>query len=316
MFAHAGACHVAMPAHVAGALPRVTITTAAPVASDQATVRKPFWPEMDLAVAFVDPGPLDGRCTAGLSDLAQSPRSRVAAEALLLRVTQLGEEERLPMRVLDRGYRSIAAELLRPEDAVGQGTSGALAFVGATPIGMALTSDDPTRLRLLPAPEIAINLGRFLDEQGVAFRSGSEAGAPPAPEVQVTGLAVAGVSSSAPPVLPQLAADNLLGAGLYVARPDAPVEITLRLAGDRPHGVGRVRLTAPGGAYAVPRDVALLLDAGETGERFRFWTQGRMTPDGRFDTGPLAPRNARWVRIVLRDAWSAGEVALDRVTVE
>ena len=94
------------------------------------------------------------------------------------------------------------------------------------------------------------------------------------------------------------------------------MEITLRLQGAGPHGVGRVRLTAPGGAYAVPRNIAVFLDAGTTGDRFRFWTQGRMTQEGSFDTGQLAARNARWVRIVLRDAWSSGEIALDQVTVE
>ena len=94
------------------------------------------------------------------------------------------------------------------------------------------------------------------------------------------------------------------------------IEITLRLGGAGPNAVHRVRLTAPSEGYAIPRAIAVYLDAGEDGDRFRFWTQGQMTPDGAFDTGPLAPRNARWVRLVLRSAWSEGDVGLDSLTVE
>ena len=316
MFRHAGSCHVALPLHVAGPLPRVTIATTGPVVTDQAIVQKEFWPDMDLALAFVEPGPLLPRCTAELSDLGQTPRTRTAAEAMLLRVSPLGDEERVPIRIVDRKYLTLDAEVVDPEDVVAQGTSGAFAFVGSTPIGMALTSDDPTRLTLLRAEEIEMNLARLIAQQGVAFRAvPGEAEAGTAADVR-PGYDIVEISANSPATLPQFSVDNLTGPGFYVTEPQAPVEITLRLDGPTPRSVGRVRLFAPGGDYAVPRDIAVFLDASEAGDRFRFWTQGRMTADGRFDTGALAFRNARWVRILLRDTWTAGTVALDRVTVE
>lgn len=314
MFRFEGSCHIALPAHVAGPLPKVTVATAAPVATDQATVRLPFWPGLDLAVAIVDPGPLDGRCTSTLADLKQTAQSRNATEALLTRVLPLGDEERLPLRILDRNYLTFIGQVTDTTDAIGQGTSGAFAFVGSTPIGMAVTSEDTTSATFLRAEEIAMNIERYLNEQGVSFRVEPEVTVP-ASEDSI-GLALSEISTNSPPTLPQFAPDNLNGPGLYVTRPGGPVEITLRLDGLRPQGVGRLHLTAPGGEYAVPRGIAVYLDAGAQGDKFRFWTQGRMTQDGAFDTGALAPRNARWVKIVLRDAWNAGEVALDRVTVE
>lgn len=314
MFRFEGSCHIALPAHVAGPLPKVTVATAAPVATDQATVRLPFWPDLDLAIAIVDPGPLDGRCTATLADLKQTTQSRNATEALLTRVLPLGDEERLPLRILDRSYLTFIGQVADVTDAIGQGTSGAFAFVGSTPIGMAVTSDDPTRATFLRSEEIAMNIERYLSEQGVAFRRAPEG---PVEESGIPdGFELSDISTSSPPTLPQFGPDNLTGPGIYVTRPDAPVEITLRLSTASPSGVGRLRLTAPSGEYAVPRDIAIFTDAGTQGDRFRFWTQGRMTPDGVFDTGPMAARNARWIKIVLRDAWSAGEVALDQVTVE
>ncbi len=314
MFNHAGNCYVALPAHVAGPLPKVTVATAAPVVSDQATVQKPFWEGVDLAVAVMDRGALSERCTASLSDLEPTRRTRGAAEALLLRITPLGEEERLPVRVLERGYLSFTGEIADGGDVIGQGTSGAFAFSGARPIGMAITSDDPSRALFMRAEEIAINLGRYLSDQGNAFRV-----AQPAANVPIRaseGLPIRQVIANSPPTLPQFAPENLLGDGFYVTRPSGMIEITLRLGGAGPNAVHRVRLTAPTEGYAIPRAIAVYLDAGEDGDRFRFWTQGQMTPDGAFDTGPLAPRNARWVRLVLRSAWSEGDVGLDSLTVE
>ena len=69
MFGHAGNCYAALPKHVAGLQPKVTVATAAPVESDRATIVKPFWPDLDLALAVINRGPLDARCTARLTDL-------------------------------------------------------------------------------------------------------------------------------------------------------------------------------------------------------------------------------------------------------
>ena len=313
MFGHAGNCYAALPEHVAGPLPKVTIATAAPVESDQATIVKPFWPGIDLAVAVLDRGPLDARCTAELDDLVPPNAERNAAHALVLRVTPVGEQERLPIRILDRDYLKFTGELTRDGDAIGQGTSGAFAFVDEQPIGMALTSDDENRADFMRAEEIALNIGRYLSEQGRAF-SASPSSAPAALDA---GLALRGVHTNTPPVLPQFGPENTLGDGLFVTRPNGPVVLTFRLNDQNPVAVRRLRMIAPpDGEHTVPKAIVVELDAGTGGDRFRFWTRGEMRPDGVFDTGPLAGRNARWIRVTIQSAWSEGTIAVDRVVVE
>jgi hypothetical protein len=313
MFSHAGNCYAALPAHVAGFLPKVTVATAAPVVSDQATIVKPFWPGIDLAIAVLDRGPLDGRCTAGLDDLKPLRNTLNASLALVLRVSPLGEEERFPLRVLDRDYLQFTGELVRDSDAIGQGTSGSFAFVDGRPIGMAVTQDDEKRATFIRSEEIHLNIERYLSEIGQAFVA--------TPNVEAVqpgkGLVLQDVTVNTPPVLPQFGPDNILGEGIFVTTPNGPVELTFRTEGSQVTSISRLRMTAPAdGQYAIPKTVIVYLDAGEKGERFRFWTQGEMRPDGIFDTGPLAGRSARWIRIVISSAWSDGDIAIDAVTAD
>lgn len=313
MFRHAGNCYAALPEHVAGPLPKVTLMTSAPVESDQATVVKPFWPGIDLAVAILDRGPLFERCIAELTDLEPSTAARAAGRAHLLRLSPLGEEERVPIRVLDRDYLSFAGELVGDGDVIMQGTSGSFAFADGKPIGMAVTSDDPSRASFMRSEEIALNLGRYLSEQGRAF-------APTAAShksLPSDGLAIRDLRSSVAAVLPQYGVDNLLGVGAWVAEPNGRVELVFRVGERSATSVQRVMMTAPSeGAYAVPKAISIFIDASPSGSSFRFWTQGEMRPDGVFDTGPLAGRNARWVKVVIGSAWSSGAIALDRIVVE
>lgn len=320
MFGHAGICHVVMPRHVAQpddapfAYPKVTVSTAAPVVTDGATIDAPFWEGIDLATAVVDAGPLDARCTASLSDLEPTRETRATTRASLVRVTGVGEVARHPLRVGDWEYLTFQGELMDDGASIAQGTSGAFAFVGDRPIGMALTSTGERQATFMRSEEIAINVGRRLAEVGQTFvgRRAAEDRAPIAGD----GIAVRAVSANLPALLPQYEAENVLGEGLFVAEPTGPLEITLRLGGDAAQAVRRVRMTAPQEGYAVPRSISVLVDAGEGGHRFRPWTGGQMRPDGVFDTGLLAPRNARWVRLRITDAWGSGAVALDRVVVE
>lgn len=316
MFSYSGNCYLALPAHVAGPLPKVAIYTAEPVVSDQATVQKPFWPEMDLAIAVVDRGVLDTRCTASMADLAQTNRSRTASTARLHRISESGEEERVPLQIIERNYLKIIAELTRNTDTIRQSTSGAFAFVGETPIAMALESDDPSRATFLRADEIAIHLRRYLSSQGFEFRSDLEATSGIAAPGAVQGMAISSVESSLTPTLPQHGPENLLGEGLFIVRPTGVLEVTLRLDTDKPKGLSRLRLTADAAAYAAPKDIIIQTDVSAGGSSFRFWTQGQMTPDGKFDTGPLAARNIRWVRILIRNAWRAGDLGLEQVVLE
>jgi len=274
---------------------------------------------MDLAVAVIDRGLLDDRCTAMLDDFQQTSRTRGASIAQLHRITDAGEEERLPLQITNRSYLTLTAQLTRAGDRIGQGTSGAFAFVGEIPIGMALAHDDPSRATFLRAEEIGMHLTRYLDSQGFEFRVASaqpNTGAAGEPEAAASGLGARAVIANLSPTLPQHSAENLLSDGAFISRPTGPLEITIRLDSDAPTGLSRLQISALTDGYAVPRDVVVQTDATENGAQFRFWTQGQMTPDGVFDTGPLAPRNARWVRVLIRSAWSAGDIALDRVILE
>lgn len=316
MFQYAGNCYAVLPRHVAGDIfPKVTVSTAAPVVSDQAVVLRPFWEGIDLAVALIDRGILDGRCTSRLTDLQVTGEGRGAAVAVLTRVTPAGQEERIPLEVRDRTYLTFEGVVTRDGDRIGEGTSGAFAFVSGRPIGMAYETTGTDFARFMRAEEIFLNLERFLADQGGAFA------APPAPPAEATAPSGAFVlqeaSTNTPPVLPQYGPENLAGEGIYVVEPAGQVELTYRLPGGDAQALSRVRLTAPAdGQFAVPKDIVVFLDAGEAGDRFRFWTQGQMRPDGVFDTGPLAARNARWVRIVVSSAWASGQMALDDLIVE
>lgn len=313
MFRHAGNCYAALPEHVAGPLPKITLMTSAPVESDQATVVKPFWPGIDLAVAILDRGPLFERCIAELTDLEPSTAARAAGRAHLLRLSPLGEEERVPIRVLDRDYLSFAGELVGDGDVIMQGTSGSFAFADGKPIGMAVTSDDPSRASFMRSEEIALNLGRYLSEQGRAFAPTSVSQDTPLSE----GLKVSDLRSNVAARLPQYGVDNLVSDGIWVVEPEGRVEVTFRVGDLSTSAVRRLRMIAPAdGAYAVPKSISILIDAGEGGDNFRFWTQGEMRPDGVFDTGPLGGRNARWIKVVIGSAWGVGPLALDRILVE
>lgn len=316
MFQHAGNCYAALPRHVAGEFfPKVTISTAAPVVSDQAVIIRPFWESIDLAIAVLDRGPLDARCTARLDDMRASDTTRGAASALLLRITPTGEEERLPITIVgSRTYLTFEGQITRQGDTIGQGTSGAFAFVNGRPLGMAYETTGTTGATFMRSEEIHMNLERFLAEQGSAFIAPQ---VQPSTEPVGSGVILRDAVASVPPVLPQFGPENLLGDGLFVATPRGPLELTFQTDGDGASSVSRIRLSAPtDGTYAIPKGISIYLDAGEAGDRFRFWTQGEMRPDGVFDTGPLAARNARWIRIVIRSAWSDNDLALDRIIID
>lgn len=317
MFRHRGNCVVVLPEHVAGPIPKITVTTAAPVQSDQATVVKPFWAEIDLALAFVDRGPLDERCDASLAHLQPTRSAKQADVATLLRIRANGEEERLPLRILNRKYLTFTGALADPSASIRQGTSGSFAFVEGRPLGMAFQSGQETEAIFMRSEEIALNVGRYLSEQGRAFSAEPTSAAAPADSDTAT-VALRDLRGNIDPILPQHGIDNLTGEGLWIVEPNGPVVITLRLGeGEDGAQIGRVRLSAPEGTeFAVPKSVTILLDGSTAGNRFRPLHTGEMRPDGSFDTDRFAARNARWMQILIRSAWTDGPMALDRIMVD
>lgn len=316
MFRHRGNCVVVLPEHVAGPIPKVTVTTAAPVQSDQATVVKPFWEEIDLALAFVDRGPLDDRCDASLADLQPTRSAKLSAAATLLRVRANGEEERLAVRILDREYLTFTGTLADAGATIRQGTSGSFAFVDGRPLGMAFQSAGESEAIFMRSEEIALNVGRYLSEQGRAFTVAPTSA--PAAIQQAASVALRDLRGNVDPILPQHGIDNLLGDGLWVVEPAGPVVVTLRLGeGEAGAEIGRVRLSLPAGSgFAVPKSVTILLDNSASGDRFRSVYTGEMRPDGTFDTDRFAARTARWMQIVIRSAWADGPMALGRIVVD
>ncbi|WP_372022180.1 hypothetical protein [Tistrella mobilis] len=316
MFGQAGTCYAVMPRHVAGIFPRVTVSTAAPVQTGTGTVITPFWDGIDLALAVIR-GIGTDRCSEQLDALDVDAAGRRAAEASLLRLTPTGEEERVPLRITQRGYLTLEGEILAGRE-ISQGTSGAFAFVGETPIGMAYASADPRRATFMRSEEILINLHRFLNEQGAAYGAPPAGAIPPATGMPATGrLPLVVVRSSMPPVNPRYGPENLTGNGVFVYEGVPGARIVFGIATGNVAAVHRVRMTAPTDAdYALPRTIIVQYSLDDEGQQFREWTRGQMAPDGLFDTGRMAPRNIRWIAFTILDAWSPGPVVIDEVIVE
>ncbi|QBF31479.1 hypothetical protein CFI11_09645 [Thalassococcus sp. S3] len=315
MFLSEGSCFVALPEHVAGPLPKITISTAAPVVSDQATVLKPFWDGMDLAIAVPDQGVINSRCVARVEQLKPSDQTRTAREINLIRITRAGQEMRTKMQVTKRDYLTLEAEIANDGLSIGQGTSGAFAFVGSRPVGMAIESDGVNQARFIRAEEILLNVSRFAEEQGRAYQLAALSETK-VPAEHISGIAIRSVTSTAPPTLPQFGPANVLSDGLFVTGSGVPFDVVLRLDHEAVQRVNRVEVEAEAQGYAVPNQIVVSLSTEETPRRFRFWTQGRMTPDGAFDTGMLAARNARWIRLRFLGTWTEGEIAVRSVRVE
>ena len=318
MFREDGACYIALPAHVAGPLPKVTVATSVPVVTDQATVVRPFWEGIDLAIAVPDQGVLGRRCAQNLDDLRPDAVSRTARVVDLLRVRPSGETVSTPMRVLRRDYLTLEAETMENSTPIAQGTSGAFAFAGAKPVGMAITSDGPNHARFIRSEEMLIHLERYINAQAQAFAQSAsfETDAAGSGPTESSGLDIAEISASHDPVLPQFGPANLRGPGVFVPNADEAFDVLVRLDTTSPIAVRRVRVTAANGAYAVPRQIVISLGTGSEPSRLRYWTQGQMSPDGTFDTGNLAPRNAKWIQLRAVGAWRTGQVALDQIVIE
>lgn len=311
MFDHAGSCYAVMPRHVAGPFPKVTVTSAAPVANGQGTVIRPFWDGLDLALAVVRGG-IEQRCTESLERLSPSRRAQSTVEAKLHRLSPTGEEEHVALRITGRDYLTLTGEIAEMGAEIYQGTSGAFAFAGAEPIGMAIKSDNPQHGTFMRAEEIALNLGRFLKEQGAAFAQESQAEVVP---VEVGGIPLRFVSASAPPVAPQFGPENTLADGFYVFAPQRVMELLYRVEGDGPVGMSQVRLRTPmADGYALPRRVIVMTSANRNQGRFLEWSRGEMALDGLYDTGPMGQRNVLWLKIRILDARSDGPLAIAEIT--
>jgi len=311
MFQSEGICYMVTPRHVAGELPRITVKSEAPVANGIGTVFRPFWPGLDLALAVVRGG-IEERCTETLDSLQVSRLARSSQTAQLLRLSPSGEPQRQRLNLNRRTYLTWEALVAAADGSVYQGTSGAFAFVGSEPIGMAIESENTNSLRLMRSEEIYMNVARFLAEEGGAVVTQSK----PPHDTEAEEIRLQLVSTTAPPTEPRFAAENLLTEGVYLFEPLQTSEILFRVDGNKATSLSRFRMTAPKeGPHAQPKDFLVMIDNSAGGTRFRSWIRGQMAPDGQFDSGPMAPRSARWIKIFILNGRAAGPIGIESVSL-
>lgn len=311
MFGRNGTCYIVMPKHVAGPFPRVTVSTAAPVDSATATVISPFWNDIDLSIGIAR-GALVDRCIAKMDDLTETRAEAAAYRADLLRLNPNGELESRALTISDRSYLTFTGTLADGNDDIGRGTSGAFAFINGKPIGMAITSDDPTRARFIRTGEILVHLRRFLDEQGGAYGFADEIDSQPI-VAEKNALPLRYVRSEMPPINPKFAPENLVLDGQFVFAPKTHMSFTVGFEIITPVSRLVIRAT-PIATQTSPKSLIIQWSTDDDGHRFREWIRAEMGPDGVFDTGPLAPRNLRLLKVIVLDSWGSGDVVIDSIT--
>ncbi|MBI6630810.1 hypothetical protein [Pontibaca salina] len=308
MFRHKSVCYVILPEHVAGRHPRITLTSSAPALTGTGTVSKPFWEGIDLAIATVR-GAIEERCSGTLSDLALTPVERASRTAQLERLTSAGEVMRDPITIDHFTYRTFTARRRQDGKAIRQGTSGAFAFVGNKPVGMAIKSPEDTTGLFIRSDEIHLNVNRYVNE----IRAPRAVAADTVPSMPGA-LPLVLRRTSAPPINPQYAPENLLGAGPYVFDLSGRVTIEFDIPGEGVSVISRVLITAPsGGDYSLPHEIFVEVSPFPGGGRYFALGRFQMGFDGVLDTGRVASRNARRLRLTVLNAWSDGPVAIEEV---
>ena len=87
-----------------------------------------------------------------------------------------------------------------------------------------------------------------------------------------------------------------------------------RFEPDESHVFKRLGLRAPPqDGYSVPKNIIIQTSNDGSGERFSTLLRREVGPDGSFDTGDIASRYVRRIRLIVLDTWSVGAVAIDQV---
>jgi hypothetical protein len=320
-------CYLLLPAHVTGGFPLVDVLTEAPVLVGQAQVQTPFWPRgpaagigeeteypwLDLAVGVVR-GAASERCETPLARFTP-PRSLAGRTAELLTVERGGRLDRVSMAITQTRYLELEAEVRSPGKEMYPGRSGSFLFVDGRPVGMVVRAPRPDRAVFVRMEEIALNVGRWIQDQGAGFATG------PGVEdssVLSEGIAVRLVDWSAPPLSPEYPPQALLRAeGDFVTAPTEPLRLVFEVADGAVVGFSRVVVLAdPRADYALPKDILIEVDSTPDRSRPRFFWAGDMAMDGRADTGPRLEVSARWFIITVSSAWAEGPIAIRQITFE
>ena len=316
-------CYLLLPAHVAGDSAFVTLISEAPVRIGRAVVNRPFWTELgddgaqvrglDLAVGAVQ-GDIASVCTQQLSRFTPV-QIGVGRAGTLVTIGRNGRLEGVQMTITDTNYLTFEAKVTTPGAEMFPGRSGSFLFINKRPAGMAIKAppegDSATFLRI---EEIMINAERWINDQGATFSSGLK----PAEVQQSSGIVARLVSSSEPPVSPEFPPElTLTPDGVFVTEPSRPLTLVYEILADSPAIREVTVISDPTGPHSLPREISIQVDStpGRTRPR-RFW-EGRMEQDGRISSGTRSQATkARWVTIIIKNAWAPGPVSITQVRFE
>jgi hypothetical protein len=254
------------------------------------------------------PRRLDDLMTPGTELMLQRPRQQVF-EGRRLIVHSSGPEL----------VRLIPAPGER-EDMFG-GTSGAVAFSGATPVAMVLQASGANEALAMRMDAVMAVVGRILEmrpggsvpETALAEEeTGTMATLPPGDPLEAVSWSAHPVDGAVDP------AAMLVGKGAWIFDLGAePVSVTFRLS--QTDRLSRIQLRAAvGTGAALPREIGIVTDTSTDPGRPRpsQIPAPEMTPDGQFDLR-IGERFAHTVTITIRSSWGGGTpVRLDAVSID
>jgi len=292
------------------------VLTGAPIVSGRASIHRPFWDGLDLAVGVVRRIPAD-RCGQSLSELLET-HSRITKDDTghLSLLRKSGETDRPVLRVGRTDYLTLEASIddSRFDRQVQQGFSGSFLSLNNRPVGMAVEKLDEQTIRFIRIEEIAMNIGRWLNSKGQSLPTRVTQSSIESPRnLKVSVIAVSN-AATANESLPE----NMLSSnGRYEFEPHLPATITLAIE-TADASLKRVVITSKASdGYAMPKQVSVFTDSRHKGQAsWNKFASGIMDRDGKFDSGQLTERFARRVQIVIRSTWSAGNVQIDQIRLE
>lgn len=332
LFQYRGNCYVLFPSHVHPRGRTINLFTSSPQAGGSAIIyfRRA---EADIAVGVVNGGARE-RCTRSFAKLTGDV-SRVLASArtvTLERVNPQGVIERMNMRIDNVSwdsatnetgasgglYHYVYASTAEGESReVYQGTSGALLYVGDTPVAMVVTAPDAKSVKALRIEEITRPLARWLPSGSFGSLQADEA----QPDTQREGIAYQVTEWSGSLVDPELPPTGLpSGAAPFRVLPSGKeVSFVLELSEEQAIRVREIVLDGPDvqGAFAVPRRITIDVDRGRPGRTaFQPHATVEMSPDQSL----VVPINtfARQLRVRISSSWTPGlpvEISAARVKV-
>ena len=111
-----------------------------------------------------------------------------------------------------------------------------------------------------------------------------------------------------------MAPENMTGEGVVVFQPARRMIFDFRFEPEQGQILSGLSITAPTDeGYAVPKSILIQTSNTAVGESFKTVLRRQISPDGQFDSGTLAGRFVRRIRIIVLDTWSEAPVAIEQV---